>query len=132
MDNYTYVAGMGMEGPVNAVHPFDLDSAMAYDFLGGMKTTAHYYVNGRSSMRIAAFWQAIHLISSDVAKLPCNVYEVLERDGRQVARSHPVQKVLSIRPNKYMSAFRFWRRMARRRSPTRLLYSCVMFPSFIA
>ena len=67
-----------------------------------------------NALTIAPVFQAINLISGDVAKLPLDVYQRrddLGTNGRQKDDNHPAQKLIHYRPNAEMGAFQFWRRL---------------------
>ena len=67
-----------------------------------------------NALTIAPVFQAINLISGDVAKLPLDVYQRrddLGTNGRQKDENHPAQKLIHYRPNAEMGAFQFWRRL---------------------
>jgi HK97 family phage portal protein len=64
-----------------------------------------------SAMQISAVWAAVKLISESVGSMPFNVYEVSET-GRKLAVDHPLQKVLTRKPNQYQTDVEFWESMA--------------------
>jgi HK97 family phage portal protein len=71
-------------------------------------------VSPERALSIAPVFQAVNLISGDVAKLPLNVYQRrpdLGNKGRAVADNHAAQHLIKFRPNAEMSAFKFWRRL---------------------
>jgi len=84
------------------------------EVFGSTNTQSGISINPASSLTIAPVFQAINLISGDVAKLPLNVYQRrqdLGVKGRIVDDNHPAQKLIKYRPNSEMSAFKFWRRI---------------------
>lgn len=84
------------------------------EVFGSTNTQSGISINPASSLTIAPVFQAINLISGDVAKLPLNVYQRrqdLGVKGRIVDDNHPAQKLIKYRPNAEMSAFKFWRRI---------------------
>ena len=76
----------------------------------GTETDAGVRVTHAKALRIAPVWQAIHLISGDVAKIPLNVYR---RSGeyREVDPTHPAHKLIRRRANYRQNAFDFWRQI---------------------
>jgi HK97 family phage portal protein len=71
-------------------------------------------VNSKKALSLAPVWQAVSLISGDVAKLPINVYRRrpdLGERGREVDRGHVAQNLIRWKSNPHMSAFKFWRRL---------------------
>lgn len=65
-------------------------------------------VNGASALRYAAFFACLKVLSEDVGKLPCKLYKERPDRGRDVARSHRVHRLISRKPNDYMTASEFW------------------------
>lgn len=58
---------------------------------------------------IPAVFSAVNMLSTNVAKLPLNVWKV-NRDGtKQIDRTHPVARLMNVRVNPYQSAFDFVR-----------------------
>lgn len=72
-----------------------------------LATSAGVTVTPQKAMKLAAFWQAVNLISGDIAKLPL---EVFGRDGkdRQVDQYHPAQWIVRWQANEDQTAFDFW------------------------
>jgi HK97 family phage portal protein len=64
--------------------------------------------NTRTALTIAAFYNGIDMISSDIAMLPKGVYL---KDGktRSKVSDHPVHYLISKRPSKLNNAFDFWK-----------------------
>jgi HK97 family phage portal protein len=81
----------------------DLKEDTFYDGLGS--------VNARTSLGYAPLYQAVSMISGDVAKLPLNVYR-LSDDGRSVANDHPAHRVLkkNSMTNEEINSYKFMRR----------------------
>lgn len=63
-------------------------------------------VNEETAMRLSAVYACIKIISESVAKLPLHVYETTN-GTRQVAKTHPVHRLLYSDPNEYMTSFAF-------------------------
>lgn len=64
-----------------------------------------------SAMQISPVWAAVKLIAETIGSMPFNIYEV-GADGRKVAKSHPLHRVLTRRPNQYQTDVEFWESMA--------------------
>src|SRR5690606_2382759 len=63
-------------------------------------------VTPESAMNLSAVYGCVKVISESVGKLPLHVYE--STDGkRQIAKSHPVHRLLYSEPNEYMTSFAF-------------------------
>ena len=77
------------------------------EVFGDTSTEAGEAVSPKRALQYAPVWQAVNLISGDVAKLPFNVYRRrpdLGERGREIDESHPVQKLLRYKSNGAMSA----------------------------
>ena len=60
-----------------------------------------------SSLTFSAVYACVRIISESIASLPINVY-LEEADGdRILQKNHPVQKLLSKKPNNYMTSYTF-------------------------
>jgi len=60
-----------------------------------------------SSLTFSAVYACVRIISESIASLPINVY-LEEADGdRILQKNHPVQKLLSRKPNNYMTSYTF-------------------------
>lgn len=75
----------------------------AYESDTGIKITP------QKMLGIAAVWQAVTMISGDVAKLPLGIYKRIDDDRRELDRAHPAQNLIRRRANAEQSAFRMWR-----------------------
>src|SRR5690554_1475630 len=64
-----------------------------------------------SAMQISAVWGAVRIVSETIGSLPFDLYE-LTPQGRKVAESHPLHRVLTRRPNRYQTRVEFWESMA--------------------
>lgn len=65
-------------------------------------------VNSESALRYAAFFACLKVLSEDVGKLPIKLYKERPDRGRDVARNHKVHRLISRRPNDFMTASEFW------------------------
>jgi len=65
-------------------------------------------INGKIASTLSAFWACTHMISSDIAKLPLNIYELDSRDNRVKRNNHPLWKVISLSPDGQMTSQEFW------------------------
>jgi HK97 family phage portal protein len=64
--------------------------------------------NNNSAFTLSAFYNAVEQLSNDMAKLPKLVYKK-EGDSRLKFTDHPVNTLISQRPNSLMTAFDFWK-----------------------
>lgn len=77
----------------------------------GVQSDAGVLVSHRGSLKLDPVWQAVTMISGDVAKLPLDVYIREEDDGREVDKYHPAWYLCRRVANPYVSAFVLWRRL---------------------
>lgn len=64
--------------------------------------------NPDTALTLSAYYNAIDILSSDIAKLPKSVFKK-EGDNRNKFTSHPINYLLSVRPNPKMTPFDFWK-----------------------
>lgn len=60
------------------------------------------------ALTLSAYYNAVDILSSDIAKLPKSVFKK-EGDARHKQADHPVNYLLSVRPNPKMTPFDFWK-----------------------
>lgn len=65
-------------------------------------------VNSTSALRYAAFFACLKVLAEDVGKLPIKLYKERPDRGRDVAKGHKVHRLISRRPNDFMTASEFW------------------------
>lgn len=65
-------------------------------------------INATTAIRYAVFFSCIKVLSEDVGKLPLKLYKERPDRGADIARSHKVHRLISRRPNDYMTASEFW------------------------
>lgn len=100
-----YRGNASLENPA-----FSLNDPAAYEYLaGGSKSSAGVVVTHENSLMIAAVYQAVSLISGDVARLPLYPFKRLQEDDREIASKHPAYFAAAVRANAWKSAKRFWR-----------------------
>jgi HK97 family phage portal protein len=61
-----------------------------------------------TALTLSAFYNAIDILSDDIAKLPKHIFRKLETGGNEVA-NHYLEYLIDTRPNGKMSAFTFWK-----------------------
>lgn len=64
-------------------------------------------VDNSTAMKITAFYAGIRLIAENIASLPRSVRKKTET-GPFEDTSHPVHRLVAVRPNEYTNAFDFW------------------------
>lgn len=88
-----------------------LNDPEAWDelFGGSSKSDAGIKVTPEKALTLAAVWQAVSMISGDVARLPIDVYKRTEDDGREVDKNHPAWWLARKQFNDELHAFSGWR-----------------------
>ena len=83
---------------------FDV-SGFPFYFGGDGKATL---ANERTALSLSAFYNGVNQLSNDIAKLP---KAVLKKDGDQITKftDHPVNFLISQKPNDLMNSFDFWK-----------------------
>jgi HK97 family phage portal protein len=74
---------------------------------GSPVTTSGAAMDENAAIRIAAVWACVRAISEDLATLPLNVYENLEKRGKRKATDHRLYRVLHDSPNPFMTSVTF-------------------------
>ncbi len=83
-----------------------------WDRFTGASSVAGVTVNVESAESISAVYAAVSAISESVGSLPLDVYRRTD-EGREKARSHPLQKLLHDAPNEWQTALEFREQMQR-------------------
>jgi HK97 family phage portal protein len=65
-------------------------------------------INATTAIRYAVFFSCLKVLSEDVGKLPLKLYKERPDRGSDIARGHKVHRLISRRPNDYMTASEFW------------------------
>lgn len=86
--------------------PLPLTAARVLDWINGEPTAAGVNVSVEGSLKLAAVWAAVRVISEDVASLPLITYKRLPR-GKERATGHRLYRILHDEPNPYMTAMQF-------------------------
>lgn len=75
-------------------------------FFGGDGTAT--LANERTALSLSAFYNGVNQLSNDIAKLPKAVYK---KEGDQINKftDHPVNYLISQKPNDLMNSFDFWK-----------------------
>ncbi len=73
---------------------------------GRVTTKKGNLVDQKSTLTLSAFFNGVEIITNDFAKLPKAIYRKTDK-GREKQTSHPVNYLLSTKPNQYMTAFMF-------------------------
>jgi HK97 family phage portal protein len=73
---------------------------------GGEGTAAGVSMTPATSLKLAAVYASVRVISEDVASLPLLTYRRLER-GKERATEHPLYRLLHDEPNPFMTSMQF-------------------------
>jgi HK97 family phage portal protein len=86
------------------------DSQSFYDYIyGGLSQRT---IGPDSAMRCSAVFACVRLIAGAVASAPVKIYRKLPGGQRTPEYKHPYLRLLTQRPNEYMTASTFWKTMA--------------------
>lgn len=81
---------------------------------GDYRTETGEMIDAAKAVSVPAIWQAISLISGDIAKLPFELYRRrpdISDDARELARDEAVSRLVRLAPNDTTTAIKFWRRV---------------------
>lgn len=65
------------------------------------------HVTPETALRAAAVYACVKIISEDVASLPLGIFRRLANGGSERDRNHPIDELLSTRPNAWQTAVEF-------------------------
>ncbi|MDE9427757.1 phage portal protein [Xenorhabdus bovienii] len=74
---------------------------LSYDTYSGRR------VSPQLAMQLTAVFSCVRVLAESVGMLPCSLYEQLER-GNRLAVKERLHKLLSVKPNNYMTPQEFW------------------------
>lgn len=80
------------------------------DFFTGGVDTAGVVVNEKTSLQLAAVNRCSNLIADYIAQLPIVLFQNTDDKGRVKLKKHPIQFILSRKPNSDMTSFT-WRKV---------------------
>ena len=86
----------------------DLDKAIEWLRSSGAESTGITLTKDRV-FQVAAAYQAVNIISGQIATLPCPVYKRDKVKGRQKDSEHPAYNLLNVKFNDYLTAYQGWR-----------------------
>ena len=82
------------------------DISVLVEALGGQPTLAGVKVGPQEALGASAVYNAIEMLSNDVAGLPCGVYRRVP-GGSEALRNHAADKLVRYKPNPEMTAFQY-------------------------
>lgn len=75
--------------------------------LGVTRTEAGVDVTPDLALTLAPWWKGTRILAEGLASYTCHIYRTLDR-GHRLDRGHPVDALVSRKPNGAMTAFEFW------------------------
>lgn len=72
---------------------------------GGSHTLAGTNIGPLSSLEITTHFACLHLKSTVISSIPCNLYKTRKSGGKDIATGNPLHEVLSLEPNDEMTTF---------------------------
>jgi len=76
-------------------------------FSGGAQTSAGVSVTSATAMNFVAVYSCIDILSRTVGSLPLYLYRRLDNGGKELARKHPLFRLMRRYPNPEMTAMRY-------------------------
>jgi HK97 family phage portal protein len=86
--------------------PISLTDGTFWQSYYGTESYAGKNVSVNTALQLSAVWSCVTLLSRTVSTLPLNLYQRVG-EGRQIARNHPLYKLLHNQPNANMTAATF-------------------------
>lgn len=80
------------------------------EWFGGAGSYTGLSVTPDTAMKVTAVHRAVTILAQTYASLPLGVYRQLDNGGKERDRSHPLDQVLTKRPNRWQTSFE-WREM---------------------
>jgi len=85
----------------------DHPSEWLTNFFGGGRVLSGENVTFNTAMELTSFYAGLRNISEDIAKLPVNIFKIIER-GKKKQNTHPLFKLLNTQVNPYCSSTSFY------------------------
>ncbi len=70
----------------------------------GVPTATGRNISAEGALRIGTVYACVLVLADGVASLPLNLYLRLDPSGKELATSHPLYRILHIRPNPWMNS----------------------------
>lgn len=90
-----------------SLDPFD---DRYYDLGRGSISRAGVRVSADTAMKVSTVYRCVSILANVLAMFPKGMYERLDR-GRRPAPDHPIDPIISFKPNRRQNAFVFWRQV---------------------
>ena len=79
-----------------------------YTPVGGVATNAGVRVDTDQAMRCAAVFACVRILSESIGSVPCKLYRQLPEGGKEVARDHPMHRLVHQEPSPQMTPLTFF------------------------
>ena len=90
----------------NEMESISIDDKNILDWLGIKQSDT--YIKGESCLKQTTVFSCIRILSDNISKLPIKIYQNND-DGIKRVSNNPLEYLLKLRPNEYMSASDFWK-----------------------
>jgi len=77
------------------------------EYFGGGSTSSGVAVNSDSAMRVVTVYNCVKVLYNCISQMPCQLMEDVN-DVKNKATDHPLYKVISKRPNGWLTASELW------------------------
>ena len=77
------------------------------EYFGGGSTSSGVTVNSDSAMRLVTVYNCVKVLYNCISQMPCQLMEDVN-DVKNKATKHPLYKVISKRPNGWLTASELW------------------------
>ena len=81
--------------------------ALIREYFGGGSTSSGVAVNSDSAMRVVTVYNCVKVLYNCISQMPCQLMEDV-KDVKNKATNHPLYKVISKRPNGWLTASELW------------------------
>lgn len=97
-----------------------------YSTIDGMRRPGGQVVNATTAARVAAVYACCTAIAESIAMLPTTLIEATDDRTSELAKDHPLWKLLHDKPNSFMDSFEFFEAMQRQALDNGNAYASVL------
>lgn len=76
------------------------------DWIGGTPTSSKIRVNSESALTYMAVYACVRVLSESEAMLPLQVYKRTGNGGKEIAKNHPLNRLLHTEPNRQTTSYK--------------------------
>ncbi|MGH9522723.1 MAG: phage portal protein [Terriglobales bacterium] len=95
----------------NPATPLSFPAEWLLDIFQGGRTDSGIRVSELTALQVTTVYACVDIISSNIARLPLNVYEITGDDASRLAREQDLHWLLHSEPNEEMTSFVFRKAM---------------------